>query len=152
MASLVLWTFGVHGAFGFAIRRNADVIDLARANCNATHFVAFTIGSTWARTTHIDDCWLGDRFVALQVTRCEWIAGISIDADARRHVTHGQAFGIQTANARTWIFAFVSDASAIGWAIRTQNAFGSTAFVWISAIVLDASARADAVALRAFSI
>lgn len=64
----------------------------------------------------------------------------------------GQAFGVQTANARTRIFAFVSDASAISWAIGAEHAFGSTAFVRIAAIVFDASTRADTISLRALGV
>lgn len=152
MASLILRAFGVYCTFRLAIWRQTNVLIFTRTHCDAIHFMAIAIWSAWTWSTHVNDCGFSYWFVALRMTRCKWIAGVTIDTNTCWHMIHWQTFGIQTANAGTRIFTFVSNASTIGRTVWAQYAFWSAPFVRISSVIFNASAWTNTIALCAFGI
>lgn len=86
------------------------------------------------------------------VTRCKWISGVTREATARWLMIIDLTLRVNSTRSYTRVFALVINTSLRVSAVRILNAFRSAAFVGITSIIGQTSARSRAIALFTYGI
>lgn len=127
--SFVRWTVRVKNTFRATSLVRITVV-LRQTFARADTILLSTISIRTARVRNTR-CGLFIYRWSLHRAQSKWISNVSSQADTHRSMTNNTTLGILGARIRTWIFAFIVDASEVASAFGTRNAFGTT--VWCRA-------------------
>lgn len=144
----VLRTLRVDDALGLAVGRCACEGLLTRAHGLVVHRATQAVRSAGRRRTRVADGRLSlcFRLKGADRERVPDVAGL---AGARGNVVDNRALSANAAHPRAGVLALVAHAGFVRRTIRTEDAFGLTALVGITMVIVDADASTCVVPLLA---